>query len=85
MYTGHIRAQAELGKALELSGPVVRRVSTCPPSRYKAHAEGIRKRGWAAAVWDDGGFYQLYDRAQDSWDQPVLTALLGGDAEALVV
>jgi len=42
---------------------------------YAAHAAAIAKHGFGAAVWDDCGMYEVYDRKADAWDNNLLTAL----------
>jgi endoglucanase len=42
---------------------------------YKAHAEEIKARGFAAAVWDDDGGFRVFDRNADTWDEELLAAL----------
>ena len=42
---------------------------------YKAHADEIRARGFAAAVWDDDGDYRVFDRTANTWDEDLLAAL----------
>ncbi len=42
---------------------------------YDAHRAEIEARGWAAAVWDDDGYYGVFDRNADKWDEQLLKAL----------
>ena len=42
---------------------------------YEEHRKATAAHGFAAAVWDDDGGYRLFDRAADTWDNPVLVAL----------
>jgi endoglucanase len=42
---------------------------------YAAHRTEIEGRGWAAAVWDDDGYYRVFDREADKWDNQLLAAL----------
>jgi len=51
---------------------------------YQAHQAAISRVGWAAAAWDDCGWFKIYDRATDSWDQPIVDALLDKRSVALI-
>lgn len=44
---------------------------------YKAHADAIRSHGFASSVWDDDGQYRVFDRNADSWDDKLISALMG--------
>ena len=51
---------------------------------YAEHRKSIESHGFAAAVWDDDGGFRVYDRAANTWDEGVLTALgkhAGGGSE----
>eukprot|EP00466_Bigelowiella_natans_P010569 jgi/Bigna1/134401/aug1.25_g9109 len=42
---------------------------------YAAHRAAIEARGFSAAVWDDDGYYRVYDRNANTWDAKLLEAL----------
>ena len=46
---------------------------------YKAHANAIRRHGFASSVWDDDGMYRVYDRNSDTWDELLLNALMAAE------
>jgi len=42
---------------------------------FKAHAEAIRAKGWAASVWDDPGEHVILNRSTLTWNTAILEAL----------
>lgn len=42
---------------------------------YKAHADEIRKRGWAASVFNDGHGHMIYDYDKYTFVEDILVAL----------
>lgn len=42
---------------------------------YREVGDVVRSHGFAATAWDDSGHFELYHRAQGTWDEDVLHAL----------
>ncbi|MCG8702297.1 MAG: cellulase family glycosylhydrolase [Bacteroidales bacterium] len=46
---------------------------------YETVADNAISHGMAFTVWDDGGWFQVYDRAARSWDQNVIKRIIKKD------